>query len=205
MKESIYIILATVAISCLGCRERRNESHEKPEVISDTFVYEPTFLSKKLQDSLDAFMNAIDSFPNPYGPTIYTISVTYNECTKNTDLFLVAEGNILEGLSILTNFNFNYQEDKFRVLGAREVNGQIIAVCSYDIADPEKLFNLDVLDKKLYHEHVYNGTDAIIARPSARQYRLIGSDSLKVINITKSKYEKDINCTFNSTIHGVLP
>ncbi len=48
--------MAAVAISCFGCRERRNETHEKPEVISDTVVYEPTFLSRKLQDSLDAFI-----------------------------------------------------------------------------------------------------------------------------------------------------
>ncbi len=194
MKKSIYIILASVAISCLGCRERRNETHEKPEVISDTVVYEPTFLSRKLQDSLDAFMNAIDSFPNRNGPVVYTVASTYNGNTKNTDIFLIAEGYILKEVFILTNFNFNYQEEKLRILGAREVNGQIIAVCSYDVAEPEKLFNLEVLDKKLYYD-IYKESedainDAITVRPSVRHYCLIGSDSLKVINISKSKYEK---------------
>lgn len=194
MKKSVYIILAIVAISCLGCRERRNKSHERPEVINDTVVYEPTFLSRKLQDSLDAFMNAIDSFPNRNGHVVYTVDCVYNENTKNTDIFLIAEGYILERIFLLTNFNFNYQKEKFRILGAREVNGHIIAVCSYDVAEPEKLFNLAVLDKKLYYdiykeyEDIIN--DAVTVRPSVRHYRLIGSDSLKVIKISKSKYEK---------------
>lgn len=194
MTKSIYIILSVVAISCLGCRERKDVSHEKPKAIIDTVIYEPTFLSRKLQDSLDVFMDAIDSFPNRNGPVVYTVASTYNGNTKNTDIFLIAEGYILEGVFILTNFNFNYQEEKLRILGARKVNGRIIAVCSYDVAEPEKLFNLDVLDRNLYYD-VYKKNDeatkdAITVRPSVRHYRLIGSDSLKVIRISKSKYEK---------------
>lgn len=194
MKKSVYIILVIVAISCLGCRERRNESHERPEVINDTVIYEPTFLSRKLQDSLDAFMNAIDSFPNRNAPAVYTVDCVYNEQRKSVDILLVAEGSILKGLFFITKFNFNYQEEKYRILGAREVNGHIIAVCSYDVAEPEKLFNLAVLDKKLYYD-IYKKSeddinDAVTVQPSVRHYRLIGSDSLKVIKISKSKYEK---------------
>ncbi|MGM9763390.1 MAG: hypothetical protein ACI3ZQ_05170 [Candidatus Cryptobacteroides sp.] len=194
MKKSIYIILSVLTIFCLGCRERKDVSHEKPEAIIDTVIYEPTFLSRKLQDSLDVFMDAIDSFPNRNGPVVYTVDCVYNEQRKSIDILLVAEGYILEGLFFLTNYNCNYQEEKYRILGAREVNGRIIAVCSYDVAEPEKLFNLDVLDRNLYYD-VYKKNDeatkdAITVRPSVRHYRLIGSDSLKVIRISKSKYEK---------------
>ncbi len=39
MKKSIYIILEIMAISCLGCRERRNESHEKFEPAQACDIY----------------------------------------------------------------------------------------------------------------------------------------------------------------------
>lgn len=192
MKQTICIIWAIMVVSCIGCRERRNMPHKESDRKTDTIVYKPIFLSRKLQDSLDTFINAIDSFPNKFGPTIYTVACTYNEVTKDADIFLMAEGVTLVDAVILANFNYNFQEDKLRIHGARKVNGHIIAVCSYDVDEPEKIFNLDVLDKKLYYEHDYASGKYLdyTPRPSVRHYRLIGCDSLKVIHIAKSRYEK---------------
>ncbi len=190
---SLTLIAVIIGICCCSnCGRNRNSQIVEENLTEKPDPFAGVFRSKALQDSLDKFMNAIDSIPNPFGPTIYTVACTYNDVKKETDIVLTAEGVILTYGVLLANFNFNFKEDKLRILGARKVNGHIIAVCCYDVDEPEKIFNLDVLDKKLYYEHDYAPDESLcdIVRPSVRHYRLIGRDSLKVIHIGKSRYEK---------------
>lgn len=76
MKASKTFILL-LFMMCISCNIAVKKTSVRQDVLDNDFP--KVFKSKVLQDTLVKFINDVDSFPNPYGPPIYSINYdTYN-------------------------------------------------------------------------------------------------------------------------------
>ncbi len=157
----------------------------------------PSFCIKNLQDSLDSFISTVDSFPNPYGPTVYTAAFCLDE--SDTLLCLSAYGYLLQPGRFDKQGNWYRQGfKKGKGIGARMIGDRVLAINTYGIDSLPSIVNYDAFDIGLYQEeadrtnrilsmdHPWDGWEPI---PSERYYKLIGRDSLLFLTARYSIYE----------------
>ncbi|MCM1178179.1 MAG: hypothetical protein NC308_11140 [Clostridium sp.] len=145
-----YIKLLLVAFPILfaSCR---NVSHvvSSGDETSAPEVFPKVFRYQNIQDSLCHFLRDIDSFPNPYGPPIYTI--TCEEYRSDTLIKFYAYGQIMGDVTVPG-------EIPLIPLGAFEYDGKVIVVnyeqqvsgAVHSIIDLS-LFSMDIYSKYLYN------------------------------------------------------
>jgi len=192
--NSIKMLFVILPILCASCRNVSRVS----TAVEDALVQKSIpkiFKSQNLQDTLCRFLTDVDSFPNPYGPPIYTI--IYDKYQADSVLELYAYGLIMGDITIPG-------EIPLIPLGAFEHGGKIVAVnynpilskSVHSIVDSSML-HMNMYEKNMYTDGPYYEWDVA---PSIRIYKLSNSDSLEVLYIKRSKYEDPSVGTYGRTV-----
>lgn len=173
------IFIAAMATMCICCHNgsRVTQNLECKSVIDSVFM------NPVLQDTLRAFISAIDSFPNPYGDeSIYHIFITKQKGDTSVNFF--AYGCV--------PFHMPAGDDTVKIAGACKYKDKVISVAYNDFAGLPTFVNGDVLDKDLYIRYEYRTrilTCDWDVLPSIREYRF-ANNKLELVSQRKSKYEK---------------
>jgi hypothetical protein len=145
---------------------------------------------------LDNFISTVDSFPNPYGPTVYTVAFCLDE--SDTLLCFAAYGYLLPpGRFDKQGYWYRQESQKGEGVGARRIGDKVVALNTYGIDSLPSIVNYDAFDLELYQKEAdrtqkilslehWDGWEPI---PSERYYKLIGKDSLLFIKARYSIYE----------------
>lgn len=182
--------LLLLFMMCISCNIAVKKTSAGQDVLENEFP--KVFKSKVLQDTLVKFINAVDSFPNPYGPPIY--SIIYDTHNSDSIISLYAYGLIVGDLTIPG-------ETPLVPAGALEHKGKIIVALYdpnlsgsvYSVIDSAQ-FSMDIYKRHLHYEGPYYEWDV---SPSVRHYQFSYPDSLQVLYIRKSKYE-------DPSAHGIM-
>ena len=160
----LIVVFSSLLLFLFLIKKPTIESGQKE--LSGQIIDSVVFISKTLQDSLCYFMNAVDSFPNPYGNTIYTITLCSDE--PDTLISFVANGLIVRPMVFDKNGLWYRTSSGPSIVGAKKIGEKIVAI-------------------NVFFENVWDGWEAF---SSERYYKLVGSKSLIPIKSRFSKYEK---------------
>ncbi len=169
---SICILLLTVC-GCMNLRKTENPIPEGPRV----------FFSDEIQDSLNVFMDAVDSCD--------VFSIWMEKDKEDTLLYFIA----FEAVYPSPLWYRSPCEEIFRPQGAIETDeGEVIALAYIGMESFGGIVNEDLYSKEIYDKHYVRGSagrrvyDEVL--PSQRVYRIRNRKSLELLSIHKSGYEK---------------
>ena len=182
----VPLLTLTMVVGCMGPKDHQHISESAP-----------SFLSQTLQDSLDLFMATVDSFPNPYGPTIYNILFCKNG--NDTLVCFCAYGYLIEPRRFDRQGLWDdiYQGEG---IGARTIENKVLTIGSAGIDNLDSIVNMEVFSKEIYDDYLaiarklhkkvpWDGWEPV---PSERYYKLVGKDSISFLKARYSKYERNI-------------
>ena len=187
----LIVVFSSLLLFLIKKKKPTIESGQKE--LSGQIIDSVVFISKTLQDSLCYFMNAVDSFPNPYGNTIYTITLCSDE--PDTLISFVANGLIVRPMVFDKNGLWYRTSSGPSIVGAKKIGEKIVAINVF-FENVDSLIDANSFNRDLYdsltrqRDEVDNKWDGWEAFSSERYYKLVGSKSLIPIKSRFSKYEK---------------
>ena len=177
------LITSAVMLALVTCTSRRTPKDGKAAGQSPT-IGQIVFKSKPLQNAFDSLVNDIDSFPNPLGPTIFSVNFGRSSYHDTSVTFEV-------NAAIMNDLPPDIPSS--RRVGVIKFEKGIVAVNYSCFTDMSYIVNEAVLDRDSYEKYLYYNQDKymFLELPSIRDYRLFHRDSLQLLWKVKSKYERN--------------
>src|SRR5574344_1573081 len=174
------LITSAVMLALVTCTSRRTPKDGKAAGQSPT-IGQIVFKSKPLQNAFDSLVNDIDSFPNPFGPPVFTIALADTE-EGDTLVDFYVYGYILGDIPFLTPTVHAGR------VGVKEFDKGVVALYYDGLKDMRYLVNESAFDKESYDKYIYLDSNLGVdwdVQPSERHYRLFHRDSLNMISKKK--------------------